>query len=295
MDDLRSNVYDGQGGGSHGWDDNGTWYPGKDGQWPNDTVKTVTLGTEVDRLRMDLSEARRQLAEAQRALVRIKDMQMSFPAGACRLIAVEALRPLHGALTLLSDIPPADTPKPGADDGNAKPSAAQEEGDCPAGDPLWLKTQECELLQGQLAEAQAKARAETSHSMSVEDDLLTVGRQLAEAKARTESWIAYSQKQDGRYWRTADRAAGLQSQVKQSNDALSAAQKKLWNAESEVVLLRAERNAAREQLAEARKIVWLLIGLCRIVWRHHPETAMCITPGSLWHGLPRWLRKEIER
>jgi len=90
----------------------------------------------------------------------------------------------------------------------------------------------------------------------------------------------------------------LESQPKQSNDALSAAQKKLWNAESEVVLLRAERNAAREQLAEARKIVWLLIELVRA--RNANASNPGIASTAMWYAhaygaLPRWLRKEIER
>jgi len=196
-------------------DDNGTRYPGKDGQWPNDTVRDVTHTSEIDQLRIDLSEARRQLASEREQLAVNVDFVKQYQ-------------------------------------------------------------REVSELRRQLAEMAASAK-----------------------KANEDA---------GMYlWEVGQ----WQSQCIKAEARLSAAQKKLWNAESEVVLLRAERNAAREQLteardscrqetidhyatqsdlAEARSIVTQLFEIVRATYAGDYRLA-----SDLQKGLPAWADKRIRK
>jgi len=66
-----------------------------------------------------------------------------------------------------------------------------------------------------------------------------------------------------------------------------------WNESNEKL------SAAQRDLAEARKIVWLLIRFARSFWLNSTHPAIRATgehnPGVAYYRLPRWLRKEIER
>jgi len=172
----KSNVYDGMGGGSHGWGGSGTWYPGKDGQWPNDTVRDVTHTSEIDQLRIDLSEARRQLEEAERGLAaqmyRFELTDLNAESGDWPRGVEANLGELDWWAERLvreawDKIPPnrrnelsqwaesevlEDAGKPKADDGNAKPSAAQRDLDDTKAEVVLLRAERNAAREG-LAEA----------------------------------------------------------------------------------------------------------------------------------------------
>jgi len=114
-------------------DDNGTWYPGKDGQWPNNTVRVGKMDEHARWLRIQLMLVRDQRDEARRQLAEALSRFDAYHRDVTALIPSEwepGTKWQHApdgcdiCAFLLGRV--VADPKPKADDEKSEPSAVQE-------------------------------------------------------------------------------------------------------------------------------------------------------------------------